>query len=239
VGECFGQGTATFLILGNTCSRGCRYCAVPRGEATPPDYDEPRRVGRAVAELSLRHAVITSVTRDDIPDGGAEVFAMTAREIRNHAPGCTVELLVPDFRRSLDRSLAVIIESRPDVINHNIEVVRGLFPALRPGGDYDASIGLIARAAESGIPVKSGLMIGFGESMDDIAATLKDLRAAGCAVLTVGQYLRSSREGYPVAKYYRPEEFEDIRERALSMGFLKVLSGAMVRSSYHAREILR
>ncbi len=237
-GECFGRGTATFLILGNTCSRGCRYCAVSQGLPLPPDYDEPGRVARAIKELALRHAVITSVTRDDIPDGGAEIFAMTVRAIRDAVPQCTIEVLIPDFRLSLENSMTTVIGARPDIINHNIEVVKRFYADLRPAGDYNLSLRLLGIAAESGIPAKSGLMIGFGETLEDIFATLGDLRKAGCSILTVGQYLRSRKDAYPVGKFYRPEEFSEIKAKALAMGFSKVLSGAMVRSSYHAEEIM-
>lgn len=237
-GECFREGTATFLILGGVCTRHCRYCAVSHGTPGPVDLDEPRRVANAVKNLGLRYAVITSVTRDDIADGGASLFAETVTRIRSES-ACGVELLIPDFKNSAPHSLAAVIAARPDVINHNIEVVRALFPKLRPQGSYDRSLQVISAAADSGLPAKSGLMIGFGETMDDIEATLRDLRGANCGILTVGQYLRSWRDGFPVVKFYRPDEFDDIRAMAVSLGFSKVLAGPLVRSSYHAGVMAR
>jgi len=195
---------------------------------------EPGRVAKAVRNLGLRHAVVTSVTRDDLPDGGAGMFALTVGEIRAAAPGCGVELLVPDFGPAMERSIELVARSAPDVINHNIEVVRGLFRGLRPEGDYALSLRLLRLAASSGIPAKSGLMVGFGEGMEDIRATLGDLLESGCRCLTVGQYLQSRRDGHPVVKYYHPDEFEEIGAMARSMGFAAVLSGPLVRSSYHA-----
>jgi lipoic acid synthetase len=234
VGECFRGGTATFLIMGKTCTRACRYCAVSQGKPLSADPGEPGRVARAVRNMGLRHAVVTSVTRDDLPDGGAGVFALTAREIREAAPGCGVELLVPDFGPVMESSMELVVRSVPDVINHNIEVVRGLFLGLRPQGDYALSLRLLRLAASSGIPAKSGLMVGFGEDMDGIRATLGDLLETGCRSLTVGQYLQSRRDGHPVVKYYHPEEFDGIGAMARSMGFTAVMSGPLVRSSYHA-----
>ncbi len=238
VGECFACGTATFLIMGDTCTRNCRYCAVHQGEPSELDPLEPQNVADAVAELDLRYAVITSVTRDDLPDGGAGMFAGTVRAIKQSSPGCRVEVLVPDFRNSLESSLQAVIDAAPDVINHNIEVVRALYRELRPLGDYNHSLQLLKRTAASGIPAKSGLMIGFGETIDDIRHTLEDLLANGCSMLTVGQYLQSRNDGYPVVKYYHPSEFMEIKEMAEEMGFSQVMSGPMVRSSYHAEHML-
>lgn len=234
VGECFRGGTATFLIMGKTCTRACRYCAVSQGKPLPVDPGEPGRVAKAVRNLGLRHAVVTSVTRDDLPDGGAGMFALTVGEIRAAAPGCGVEILVPDFGPAMERSIELVARSAPDVINHNIEVVRGLFRGLRPQGDYALSLRLLRLAASSGIPAKSGLMVGFGEGMEDIRATLGDLLESGCRCITVGQYLQSRRDGHPVVKYYHPGEFEEIGAMARSMNFAAVLSGPLVRSSYHA-----
>jgi len=237
IGDCFSCGTATFLIMGDVCTRNCRYCAVRHGSPAPVDPDEPRRVARAVAELGLEYAVVTSVTRDDLPDGGAALFAGTVSAIRELSPSCRVEVLLPDFRADMENSLSRVIGAGPHVINHNIETVGPLFPVLRPQGDYALSLRLLARAASSGIPVKSGIMAGLGESMDDIRATMDDLRRAGCSILTVGQYLRSRRENHPVAKYYTPEEFNSIGAIAENLGFTSVLAGPMVRSSYHAGEL--
>lgn len=237
VGDCFCAGTATFLIMGDVCTRNCRYCAVRSGAPGPADPTEPERVARAVTDLGLRYAVITSVTRDDIPDGGAALFAATVRAIRGISPHCRVEVLIPDFGQSMETSIERVMEAGPDVINHNIETVGSLFPSLRPRGDYSLSLRLLARVASSGRPAKSGLMLGLGESMDQVRATLEDLRRAGCSILTAGQYLRSRRENHPVERFYTPDEFERVRELAESMGFGRVLAGPMVRSSYHAGEL--
>jgi len=237
IGECFSAGTATFLIMGGICTRNCRYCAVRHGRPGPPDPDEPGRVAGAVAKLGLRYAVITSVTRDDIPDGGAELFAETIRAIRRISPDCRVEVLVPDFGASMESSIETVIRAAPDVINHNLETVGPLFPTLRPRGDYSLSLELIERVVLSGIPAKSGLMLGLGESMEELRTTLQDLKRAGCSMLTLGQYLRSSMENPPVARFYTPEEFDDMKSLAESMGFEAVLAGPMVRSSYHAGEL--
>jgi lipoic acid synthetase len=234
IGECFGNGTATFLILGNICTRNCRYCSVSKGEPMPPDEDEPLAIAEAVASLGLRYVVITSVTRDDLPDGGSALFAATLDAIRGAQPSCRIELLVPDFKNDMAGSMARIIHRRPDVINHNIEVVRRFYRELRPMGDYELSLRLLEGASESGIPAKSGLMIGFGEDLNDIEETLRDLHHAGCTILTVGQYLTPSREGYPVKRYYHPDEFKEIEIMAEDIGFMRVQAGPLVRSSYHA-----
>lgn len=238
IGECLCEGTATFLILGRVCTRNCRYCAVQQGlpEKSDDDDGEPARVGRAVALLKLTYAVVTSVTRDDLPDGGAAAFVRTIDEIRRQAPGAKVETLVPDFLRSAPGSLESVLGARPDMLNHNIEVARPLFEKLRSLGDYRHSLGLIARAASSGLPAKSGLMVGFGETLDDIRHTLMDLRDAGCSIVTVGQYLRSHRRAHPVEKFYSPAEFDGIAELARKLGFSGVQCGPLVRSSYHAAE---
>ena len=237
IGECFSRGTATFLIMGDTCTRNCRYCSVNQGIPARPDMNEPEKIAGAISSLGLEYAVITSVTRDDLPDGGASLFAETVRHIRASAPECAVELLVPDFRGYMKEALDVIASSGPRVLNHNIEVVRSLYSRLRPMGDYRLSLELISYASQKGLTVKSGLMIGFGESMDDIEATLHDLRRSGCSLVTIGQYLQSKRDGYEVSRYYHPDEFEEIKKRALSMGFSSVASGPNVRSSYHASDM--
>jgi len=237
IGECFNNGTATFLILGNICTRNCRYCAVEKGNPEFTDYDEPVKVAEAIEHLGLNYAVITSVTRDDLEDGGAEIFVSMVRNIRERIPECKIELLVPDFGESMEESIKKIVLSGPDIINHNIEVVKNYYEGLRPLGNYALSLKLLDKVAASGIPAKSGLMIGFGETMDDIETTLKDLQSAGCSILTVGQYLQSKKTGFPVEKYYTPEEFEEIKKMARDMGFKKILSGPLVRSSYHAGEL--
>lgn len=236
VGECMGCGTATFLILGDICTRHCRYCSVTQGTPRPPEPDEPVRVGKAVETLSLTYVVVTSVTRDDLPDGGSEQFAGTVRAVREHAPKSRIELLIPDFAHAAPDSLDHIFSASPDVLNHNIEVARPLFERLRPDGDYRRSLEVLRETADAGFPAKSGLMIGFGETTDDILKTLEDLRGAGVSILTVGQYLRSKRDGFPVARYYHPEEFEEIGDVARRMGFTSVRSGPLVRSSYRAGE---
>ena len=235
-GECFCAGQATFLIMGGICTRSCRYCAITHGAPQPLDADEPRRIALSVQELKLSYAVITSVTRDDLPDGGASHFAECVSLIRKNSPSCRIEVLIPDFRKSAANALNVVLASKPDVVNHNIEAVPRFFTELRPQGDYLFSLNVLHRIAASGLPAKSGLMIGFGEERRDITATLQDLFSAGCTMLTVGQYLRSSKEGFPVKKYYTPDEFEEIRCEAEAIGFGKVLSGPLVRSSYHAEK---
>ena len=236
-GDCFSQNTATFLILGNICTRNCLYCAVKKSTPLEPDPTEPERVAEAVFRLGLKYAVITSVTRDDLADGGASYFAETTKRIKSKAPECKVELLVPDFGGKGSDVLSVIKGSEPDVLNHNIETVKGFFHKLRPKGDYFSSLALIKRAANMEFIVKSGLMIGFGESMDDVADTMSDLFESGCSILTVGQYLSPSRGHYRVEKYYHPDEFEEIRKIGEKIGFKKVLSAPHVRSSYHAAMI--
>jgi lipoic acid synthetase len=234
IGECFGIGTATFLILGTICTRNCRYCSVSKGVPLPPNEDEPQAIAEAVAALELRYAVITSVTRDDLTDGGSSLFTATVNAIRRAQQGCRIELLIPDFKNDMESSIARIVQHRPDVINHNIEVVRRFYRELRPMGDYDLSLRLLELISSSGIPVKSGLMIGFGEDLNDIEETLRDLHRAGCTLLTVGQYLKPNRGGYPVNRYYHPDEFREIEKMAVDIGFSRVQAGPLVRSSYHA-----
>jgi lipoic acid synthetase len=234
IGECFNAGTATFLILGNVCTRNCGYCSVRKGTPGPADLSEIERLAGAVSALGLNYTVITSVTRDDLSDGGASFFTEAVGRIRTSGNGSKIEVLIPDFKKSFNHSIEAVIESRPDVINHNIEVVRPLFGSLRPMGDYAHSLKLIERVSSSGIPSKSGLMIGFGESIDDITNTMRDLREAGCGLLTVGQYLQPARDCHPVIKYYSPDEFKEIKQIADDVGFVSVQSGPLVRSSYHA-----
>lgn len=236
IGECFSSGTATFLILGDICTRDCRYCSIKKGKPADADFEEPHRIAKAVSELDLRHSVITSVTRDDIPDGGASIFADTVNQIRSISSQCSVELLVPDFGPAMNESVQIIIDSSPDVINHNIEVTENFFGDLRPLGNYVKSLELIKKVSMSEIKTKSGLMIGFGESMKDIERTVSDLYYSGCEILTVGQYLKSSRNGFSVKKYYTHEEFNEIRTIAESIGIKKVLSSPLARSSYHAAD---
>ncbi len=232
--ECFREGTATFLIMGNVCSRHCLYCNVIHGRPAALDENETDRLADAVAALDLKYAVITSVTRDDLPDGGAAVFVRAIAALRERVPGCRVEVLVPDFQGN-DEALKQVLDAGPAVLNHNMEVVPGLFSRLRPQGRYDVSLGVIRHAAQDGgVAVKSGFMVGLGESLRDIRGLLKDLRGAGCGHVTVGQYLQPTRDHYPVQKYYHPDEFEAIRKLAEGMGFGRVEAGPLVRSSYHA-----
>ncbi len=237
IGGCFCRGTATFMILGNVCTRNCRYCAVEKGTPRPIDVDEPNRVAEAVRRLQIAYAVITSVTRDDLPDGGASIFAETVKKIREKNCTTRVEVLVPDFMHCASDALNEVLDSHVDVFNHNIEAVRRLFPVLRPRGNYARSIEVLKRASQKGLAVKTGLMVGFGETMDDVRHTLEDVRSAGASIVTVGQYLKSHRGAYPVVKYYHPEEFEEINQIAHSLGFSKSLCGPLVRSSFRAEEI--
>jgi lipoyl synthase len=237
-GECFSRGTATFLILGDRCTRNCRFCAVAQGPLGPPDPDEPRRLAETAAAMRLRYVVITSVTRDDLPDGGAGSFAEAVSELRKRIPEARVEVLVPDFQGS-DDALRTVVEAAPDVLNHNVETVPRLYPLVRPGAEYRRSLGLLRRVKEMSpsISTKSGLILGLGESPDEIRAVLQDLQAAGCRLLTLGQYLQPSRHHLPVERYVPPEEFDGWREEGLAMGFREVASGPFVRSSYHAGEL--
>ncbi|HPL62176.1 MAG: lipoyl synthase [Syntrophales bacterium] len=233
ISECFDSGTATFLVLGDVCTRNCLYCNVRHGTPAEIDGSEPERVAEAVAELGLDYVVITSVTRDDLPDGGADIFAGCIRSIRRTSPDCRVEALVPDFGgngEALDR----VLDAGPCLLNHNMEVVKPLFPALRPQGNYDASLEVLRHASAAGVWSKSGLMIGFGERREDIIALAADLRETGCRSLTIGQYLQPSRGHLPVRKYYTPSEFLELEQIARDMGFSRIESGPLVRSSYRA-----
>lgn len=233
--ECFSRGTATFLILGDRCTRDCRFCSVAHGPSRPPDPEEPVRVARAVHEMGLHYVVITSVTRDDLADGGAGLFARTIREIRARNPVTLVEVLIPDFQGD-ERALHKVLEARPDVLNHNLETVPRLYPSVRPEAVYRRSLELLERveAFDSTIPTKSGLMLGLGESPEEIGRTFGDLRRAGCSLLTLGQYLQPTRRHLPVHRFVPPDEFEEWRKVALDLGFAEVASGPFVRSSYRA-----
>jgi lipoic acid synthetase len=236
IAECFQDGTATFLILGDICTRGCRYCNVAHGIPVSPDPDEPSRLAEAVRALGLQYVVITSVTRDDLADGGAGSFAACIAAIRNHIPGCRVEVLIPDFRGN-HRSLETVMAAGPAVINHNLEVVPALFRDLRPRGDYRGSLELLRRIradASKDIISKSGFMVGFGESHADIMALMQDLAGVHCERLTIGQYQQPTRDHWPVRKFYHPDEFEMFKAAAAAMGFRHVEAGPLVRSSYHA-----
>ena len=237
VGECWNHRTATFMILGNVCTRRCGFCAVQKGAPLAVDYDEPRRVAEAVAAMGLRFAVITSVNRDDRADGGAELFALTIRAIRDRIPGCGVEVLVPDFQGS-HAAMDTVMAAAPDVLNHNTETVPRLYRQVRLGARYERSLDMLAyaKSASPQTPVKSGLMLGLGETIDEVLAVMRDLRAHTVDILTIGQYLRPSPKHLPIVRYVPPAEFEDLRRAGYEMGFAHVESGPLVRSSYHAAD---
>jgi lipoyl synthase len=237
IGECWHHRTATFMMLGNLCTRRCGFCAVPKGRPEPIDVDEPRRVAEAVAVLGLQHAVITSVNRDDDLVGGARAFARVIEEIRRQAPGCQVEVLIPDFQGD-QQAIRIVVEARPEVLNHNTETVPRLYRVVRSGARYERSLALLRYAKELNRDgaTKSGVMVGLGEETQELLAVLRDLAAAGCDILTIGQYLRPSRDHLPMARLYTPREFQDLKSEALRMGFRHVESGPLVRSSYHAHE---
>lgn len=235
--ECFSRGTATFLILGEICSRGCRFCSVTQGVCSAPDNDEPRRVAEASRRMGLRHVVITSVTRDDLPDGGAEHFAKTVQAVRAACPGeTTVEILIPDFGGN-GVLLKTALDSGPNVLNHNVETVPRLYPTVRPQADFRRSLQVLRSAFEDGrCAVKSGIMVGLGEQEHEVLSTMYAIRATGCGILTIGQYLQPSPKQLPVRAYIEPAQFERYRESGLAMGFSQVASGPFVRSSYRAEE---
>jgi lipoic acid synthetase len=237
IGECWHHKTATFMMLGNLCTRRCGFCAVPKGRPEPIDFDEPRRVAEAIATLGLQHAVITSVNRDDDIVGGARAFAMVIDEIRRQAPGCRVEVLIPDFQGRED-AIRIVVEAAPEVLNHNIESVPRLYRVVRSGARYERSLQLLRYSKElrpAGL-TKSGVMVGLGEETSELLQVFRDLAAVGCDILTVGQYLRPSRDHLPMARLYTPGEFAELKNEALKMGFRHVESGPLVRSSYHAHE---
>jgi lipoic acid synthetase len=237
IGECWNHRTATFMMLGNTCTRRCGFCAVPKGRPDSIDFDEPRRVAEAVATLELKHAVITSVNRDDDILGGARAFAMVIEEIRRQAPGCQVEVLIPDFQGN-EEAIRIVVEARPEILNHNTESVPRLYRVVRSGARYERTLRLLeyAKLLDCHMVTKSGVMVGLGEEMDELFSVYRDLARVGTDVLTIGQYLRPSKDHLPMARYYTPEEFTYMRDEALKMGFRHVESGPLVRSSYHARE---
>jgi len=237
IGECWNHRTATFMLLGNLCTRRCGFCAVPKGKPEAIDFDEPRRVAEAVATLGLKHAVITSVNRDDDNIGAAKVFADTIREVRQQAPGCQVEVLIPDFQGRED-ALRIVLEARPEVLNHNTETVPRLYRAVRSGARYQRTLKLLENVKRfaPGMVSKTGVMVGIGESMDELLEVFRDLAALRVDILTIGQYLRPSRDHLPMTRYYHPDEFRFMKEEAMKMGFRHVESGPLVRSSYHAHE---
>ena len=235
VWECWNNRTAIFLILGDICTRRCHYCAVTTGRPLPLDEEEPERVAAAIKTLGLRHAVITSVNRDELPDGGARIFAETIRAIRRELPTCTVEVLIPDFLGDL-AALAAVVGEGPEILNHNIETVRHLFPTVRPQGKYDRSLTLLDRAKRLGAMTKSGLIVGMGETAEEVREVMRDLRAVGCDIMTIGQYLQPTKQHLPVARFYHPDEFTAFKAEGKALGFSHVESGPLVRSSYHAEQ---
>ncbi|HTR60658.1 MAG TPA: lipoyl synthase [Candidatus Binataceae bacterium] len=241
IGECFSHRTATFMLMGDVCTRNCPYCAVAHGKVRPLDPDEPRRIAEAVAKLGLQHVVVTSVDRDDLPDGGAAHFAATARAIKQALPATRVEVLVPDFQ-GLTASIETVIESPVDVYNHNVETVPSLYRKARPGGEYSRSLEVLEHARSAAqargrqVLTKTGIMLGLGEEREELLRVMHDLREVECDILTLGQYLRPSREHLPVERYVTPDEFADLKREGVAMGFRHVESGPLVRSSYHAWE---
>ncbi len=235
IGECWSRRTATFMILGNICTRSCKFCNIEVGKPTEYDLDEPRRVAEAVKELNLRHAVITSVARDDLSDGGAFIFAETIRLIHEYLPGCSVEVLIPDFKGDLN-DLDTVLEAKPEILNHNLETVKRLQKEVRVQARYERSLSVLEHAKKQGFVTKSGIMVGLGEKWDEIIELFHDLRAIDCDILTIGQYLPPTKMHYPLDRFYTPQEFAELKRIALELGFKHVESGPLVRSSYHADE---
>jgi lipoyl synthase len=237
IGECWEHRAATFMILGDVCTRNCTYCAVAHGTPAALDRHEPVRLATAVERMGLRHVVITSVDRDDLPNGGAEMFAAAIAEIRRRTPGTSVEVLIPDFKGSAE-ALRIVVEAKPDILNHNLETVERLYRLARPGGRYPRALELLrrAKALDASLLTKSGLICGLGEEWDELLVAMRDLRAQGVDILTVGQYLRPSSQHLPIARYYRPDEFAELRRLGMAMGYRHVEAGPLVRSSYHAWE---
>jgi len=235
IGECWDHRAATFIIMGDICTRNCAYCAIAHGTPLALDPEEPANLARAVAEMRMRHIVVTSVDRDDLPNGGAEHFAEVVRQTRLHSPETSIELLIPDFKGS-ETALRIVVEARPDILNHNLETVPRLYRIARPGGRYDRALELLARARamDPAMLTKSGLMVGLGETWDELLQAIRDLRGVGTEILTLGQYLRPSATHMPVARFYTPEEFGELKDFAEGLGYRHVLSAPLVRSSYHA-----
>ena len=233
--ECWNNKTATLMILGDICTRRCAYCSVTTGRPSVVDHEEPLRIAQAVERLELRHVVITSPNRDDLPDGGSRAFASTIHHIRHRTPECRIEVLIPDFKGKTE-DLDIILDAGPNIVNHNIETVSRLFPSIRPQGNYRRSLGVLAHAKQSSIVTKSGVIVGMGESMTEVTTVMQDLRSVNCAVLTVGQYLQPTKAHRAVSRFYDPEEFAVLRRNGLNMGFTHVEAGPLVRSSYHAAQ---
>ena len=237
IGECWEHRAATFMILGEVCTRNCAYCAVAHGTPVPLDTDEPARLAAAVEQMELRHVVVTSVDRDDLPNGGAEMFAVAIAEIRRRTPGTSVEVLIPDFKGS-EQALAIVVDAKPDILNHNLETVERLYRLARPGGRYPRALELLRKAKEldGSLLTKSGLICGLGEEWDELLLAMRDLRSQGVDILTLGQYLRPSDQHLPIARWYTPDEFAELKRYGMVLGFRHVESGPLVRSSYHAWE---
>ncbi|MDZ7379446.1 MAG: lipoyl synthase [candidate division KSB1 bacterium] len=235
IGECWNQRSATIMLLGDTCTRSCGFCAVKTGRPGALDEQEPERVAAAIATLGLRYAVITSVNRDDVPDGGSHIFAATIRAVRRSVPECRIEVLIPDFKGNWE-ALAEVVAARPDVLNHNVESIARLYYAVRPQAKYERSLALLqqVKALDPALRTKSGLMVGLGEEPEEIVETMRDLRQAQCELLTIGQYLRPSAQHLPVVRYYRPDEFAELKRQGEALGFVHVEAGPLVRSSYRA-----
>lgn len=240
LGECWGAGTATFLLMGDTCTRSCGFCDIKTGRPETLDWLEPERVARAVRDMDLKHAVITSVNRDERPDGGAPIFAMVIRRIRQLQPGCSIEVLIPDFKGSR-AALAIVMEARPEILNHNVETVRRLFKKVQPQDQYEWAEATLrnARSLDPDVLTKSGIMVGLGETTEEIKETMSDLRDWGVDILTIGQYLQPTLKHLPIERYYRPEEFVELKDFGMEIGFQWVESGPLVRSSYHAEKQVR
>lgn len=240
ISECWGSGTATFLLLGDICTRACKFCDIKHGKPGLLDWDEPERTARSIQKMDLKHAVITSVNRDERRDGGAPIFAMLIRRARELQPGCSIEVLIPDFKGSIE-ALKIIMDAQPDVLNHNIETVPELFGEIQPQSNYQASRATLVNAKKLNphVLTKSGLMVGLGETMAQVKSAIRDLRSWDVDILTIGQYLQPSRQHYPIIRYYHPDEFEELKEYALGLGFQWVESAPLVRSSYHAGEQVR
>ncbi|MFN2215777.1 MAG: lipoyl synthase [Anaerolineales bacterium] len=237
MGECWGSGTATFLMLGDVCTRSCVFCDIKHGKPSPLDWLEPERVAQAVKSMNLKHAVITSVNRDERRDGGAPIFAMVIRRIRQLLPGCSIEVLIPDFKGSLE-ALKMVMDARPEILNHNVETVPRLFKQIQPQDHYEWAAATLtnAKKLEPDVLTKSGIMVGLGEELEEVKEVMRDQRSWGVDILTVGQYLQPSKKHYPISRYYTMEEFKELKDYGLSIGFKWVESGPLVRSSYHAAE---
>ncbi|MFO7942934.1 MAG: lipoyl synthase [Anaerolineales bacterium] len=238
--ECWGAGTATFLLLGDVCTRSCTFCDIKHGKPGLLDWDEPERTARSIQKMDLKHAVVTSVNRDERRDGGAPIFAMLIRRAHELQPDCSIEVLIPDFKGSIE-ALKIVMDAEPDVLNHNIETVPELFPEIQPQSDYQASRATLvnAKKLDPDVLTKSGLMVGLGETMEQVKQSIRDLRTWNVDILTIGQYLQPSRQHYPIIRYYHPDKFEELKEYALNLGFQWVESAPLVRSSYHAGEQVR